>query len=147
MRHIAIVVCVVAAMLAGCGAEDQEDAVIEDSAEALQIGGPIFTRPSLSSFSPPSAAPGATVTLYGGGFDTLLRGFVAFGSTTDVAAQAALTYVSPTQMTTVVPAGARPGPIYIMSSITLNGQPPTVQLQSAQSFTPIVAPAAPSGLV
>ena len=143
MRHLAVVVLSVA-LLGACGLEQDEEAVIAETSEALDISGPIFARPRITSISPISAAPGATVTLTGGGFETLFRGPAAFGSTTSTAARANLTYISPTQMTAVVPAGAQTGPIYIMSSLTVIGGQPWAQLTSPQTFTPV--PAAPSNL-
>jgi len=153
MRHFAIPSFVaIVALLCACGLppeapEDPED-VGESSEELVLDPGPIFAqRPAISSFSPTSAAPGATVTINGSGFDTLFRGPAAFGSATNTAARATLTYVSPTQMTAVVPAGAVQGPIYILSSITLIGQTTLpIQVTSSQSFTPLFPPAAPSGL-
>jgi hypothetical protein len=136
----------IVSLLAGCGLEEDEPAVAEAAAELEIIGGPIFARPAITSISPTSAAPGATVTISGGGFDTLFRGPAAFGSTTSSAARATLTYVSPTRMTVVVPAGAQQGPIYVLSAFGLVGQPLPVQLTSPQVFTPLVAPAAPSNL-
>lgn len=146
MRHIALALIVSTTFASGCGIEPDEPAVAERS-EALEIiGSPIFIRPRITAISPTSAAPGATVTITGGGFDTLFRGPAAFGSTTSTAARASVTYVSPTQLTVVVPAGAQQGPIYLLSSFGLIGQPLPVQLTSAQIFTPLVVPAAPTNL-
>lgn len=151
MRHLANPFFLVGvALLCACGLEPEDPEEVADTSEELQLGPinpPIFLHPAISSISPTSAAPGATVTISGWGFDTLFRGPVAFGSPTSTAARATLTYVSPSQMTAVVPAGAVQGPIYVLSSITLIGQTTLpIQLTSSQIFTPLLPPAAPSGL-
>jgi hypothetical protein len=136
-----------ALLLAACALEDEVD-VGEASAEVITLTpiSPIFLRPAITGISPLSGTPGTTVTISGRGFDTLFAGPAAFGSTTLSGARASITYVSSTTLRAVVPAGARPGPIYILSNITFVGGQPTVQLTSSQTFTPIVVPAAPSGL-
>jgi hypothetical protein len=57
--------------------------------------------PTITSFSPSSAAPGATITLTGTNFITGAVGSVVIGGQT-----ATFTVVSPTQITATVPAGA-----------------------------------------
>jgi hypothetical protein len=136
-----------ALLLAACALEDEID-VGEASAEVITLTpiSPIFLRPAITGISPLSGAPGTTVTISGRGFDTLFAGPAAFGSTTLSGARASITYVSSTTLRAVVPAGARPGPIYILSNFSVVGGQPTVQLTSSQIFTPIVVPAAPSVL-
>jgi hypothetical protein len=146
MKPISFVAFLAVALASGCGLEPDEPEVAETEAALEIVGGPIFVRPFIGAISPTAAAPGATVTITGGGFDLMFRGPAGFGSSTDLAAQSVVTYVSPTELRVVVPAGARQGPIYLISAITVIGRPPGVLLTSAQTFTPLVPPAAPSGL-
>jgi hypothetical protein len=141
-------IVILCSLLAACAPDDEELDVAEASAELTTLTPitPIFVRPAITGINPTTGVPGTVVTITGRGFDTLFSGPAAFGSTTLTAARSPITYVSSTTMTTVVPAGARTGPIHIMSNLTVVGGSPWVQLSSSQTFTPIVVPAAPSGL-
>ncbi len=145
MRHRTVAVAIVVvgvALLGACGLEPED--TLGETSEALS--GTFHSRPTITSINPTAAAPGTTVTIRGGGFDMLVRGPAAFGSTTINAARASVTYVSPTELRVVVPAGAVQGPIYLLGPTSPTGGAPTVQLTSPQIFTPLVAPAAPANL-
>jgi hypothetical protein len=144
-RHMLLAIVVSAA---ACVPPD-EDAVVSEAASELTLNaitGPFYVRPAITSISPTSGAPGTTVTITGYGFDTLISGPAAFGTTSVAAARAPVTYVSSTQLRVVVPAGGRTGPIYLLSNLTVIGGSPSVQLTSGQTFTVNAPPAAPTGL-
>lgn len=100
---------------------------------------PLYTDPTISSFSPATGLAGTTVTLTGTNFDlTPANNIVKFNGTTAV-----VTASSATSITTTVPAGATTGNITVLtscnagvsgsaftvgspSSITINTQPSPV---------------------
>lgn len=119
---------------------DSEECELEEVSQDLAIGNPVAAI-SITSISPQTAAPGTVVTINGTGFDRLLGGYVQFGSLSNPAARATRTYHSATRLTTVVPAGAVAGRLYVTN---LFGG---AQATSAQTFTPLLPPAAPSNLI
>jgi hypothetical protein len=95
----------------------------------------VFPSPSITSFSPTSGAPGATVTINGTNFSsTETDNVVKFNNVT-----ATVTNATPSTLTVTVPASATTGPI----TVTVNGvtasSPSSFQvlgLPTIASFTP-----------
>jgi IPT/TIG domain-containing protein len=90
--------------------------------------------PFIDDIRPPAASPGTTITLIGGNFDNLPRSLVAFGTTASAEARAPLVVVSSSTITTVVPARAISGPVYILGP---NGR---VLVKSSVQFTVVPPP-------
>jgi hypothetical protein len=135
------VVC--SGLLLACGGPPSLEEEPSDVLDRPLVGSVTPAVPNITSISPTSAAPGAVVTITGAYFDRLLGRTAAFGSTNG-SALAQVQYVSSTRLTAVVPSGATLGKISLVHNL-LGGQWST-QASSPQTFTPLVPPAAPSGL-
>jgi hypothetical protein len=95
---------------------------------------PTPPAPLIGSFNPPGGAPGTVVTLHGSGFATTQQ--VSF-----TGGLATFSVVSDAQLTAVVPAAARTGPITVLNAIASNqSAEPFVLAPILQTFAPQQAP-------
>ena len=101
------------------------------AAESNVLEVTVYLPPDITSFSPASAIPGASVTLTGTGFNTTTtNNIVYFGAT-----RATVTAASATSITVTVPTGATFAPITLLNTGTV------LACASLSNFNPIYSPA------
>ncbi len=96
----------------------------------------ILSPPTITSFTPLSAVPGASVTITGSNFNTTTtNNIVFFGAT-----RATITAATTSSLTVTVPAGATYGPVTVLNATTY------LSVASSASFIPVFSIGTSSGI-